>query len=155
MKKVITLSIVLGMIVFGAGIASAATLSITANVATSLTLDLSPTSLTFNDTQPGLASTPQTLTATTTGTGNYQLTLLCSNFTKTGDTQGPAVLQFKESSSGTYKSATAVAQNMLAANGTAVATPGDSKTFDMRINFPLSATNGAYGATVTITAAPM
>jgi hypothetical protein len=155
MKKIITILLTLGILMAGAGIAGAANLNITANVQSSLTLGLNPTLLEYDSVQPGLPSEAQPLTATTTGGGSYQLTLSSTNFVSAGGTQGASTLQFKEhdASVGSYKGATTNSQNMLTNAGTATLA-GDAKVFDMRVNFQSTATNGTYGATVTITAVP-
>jgi hypothetical protein len=154
LKKTIVVLLTLGILVAGMGIVNAAeTLNITANVQSALTLALDPGSLTYNDIQPGVASAAQTLTATTSGSGSYHLTLASTTFTSAAGTQSASVLQFKEQSAETYKNASSSAQNMLSAAGTATA-EGDEKQFDLRVNFPVSAADGTYGATVTITAVP-
>jgi len=152
-KKTVSIILMLGMLLTGAGMLHAATLAVTANVQSVLSLVLTPTTMSFDAVTPGVATTAQTLTATTSGTGAYQLQLQGAAFTGPS-TQAASVLEFKESTSGTYKQASTTAQNMLSTNGTATA-GGDAKTFDIRLNFPASAPNGTYSANITITAAPM
>ncbi|MCL6611220.1 MAG: hypothetical protein K6T66_06745 [Peptococcaceae bacterium] len=154
MKKAVAILLTLGILMVGAGVVNAATLNITANVQTVLTLVLDPTSMTFTDVQAGVASAPQTLTATTSGSGSYQLQLSSTTFTTAGGSQPASVLQYKETSAGTYVSASATPTNMLTVPGTATA-GGDAKTFDVRVNFPAAASSGTYAATVTITASPL
>lgn len=152
MKQIVAVFMVLGLLLSTAGIVQAATLAVTANVQSVLNLVLSPTTMNFDNVVPGVATDPQTLTATTSGNGSYQLTLTGAAFT--GPTSQPAsVLQFKETSSSTYVSAGTTAINMLASPSTATA-EGDQKTFHIRLNFPASAPNGTYSANITITAVP-
>lgn len=154
MKKAISVLLALGILIAGIGMVNAATLNITANVQSALTLVLDPISLTFDDVQQGTPSISQNLKATTSGAGSYQLQLSSSTFTTAGGTQPASVLQFKETTAGTYSTASATPQNMLAVSGTADV-DGEDKNFDLRVNFPAGATNGAYAATVTISAAPL
>ncbi|KJS18479.1 MAG: hypothetical protein VR69_00390 [Peptococcaceae bacterium BRH_c4b] len=156
MKKSMAILFVVGLLLASVGIVQANTLSINANVSSAISLALDPATLTFNGVQQGTPSASQPLTATTTGSGNYQLQLSSTTFTAAGGiTQPTTVLQYKETAAVPYVNATATATNMLAAPGTAVVAPGDAKTFDFRVNFPANAVNGAYAATVTITAAPL
>ena len=154
MKKSVVILFIMGVLLASVGIVQAATLNIAANVQSALTLALDPSSFTFNSVQQGVPSADQDLTATTTGSGAYQLQLSSTTFTAAGAiTQPTTVLQYKENAAGTYVNATATATNMLAANGTADPA-GDEKDFNFRVNFPVTAANGAYAATITITAAP-
>ena len=152
-KKLIAAILTLGMLLVGIGVVQAATLAVTANVQSSLSLVLDTTTMSFAGVVPGVATVSQPLTATTSGSGAYQLQLTGATFTGPS-TQAASVLQFKETAVGTYTSATAAAQNMLGTNSTATAL-GDAKTFDIRLNFPAAAPNGTYSANITITAAPM
>ncbi|MCL6479276.1 MAG: hypothetical protein K6T65_12860 [Peptococcaceae bacterium] len=154
MKKVIAVLLTLGMLMVGMGVVNAATLNVTANVQSALSLVINPTSMNFDPVQPGVPSAPQTLTATTTGSGSYQLQLSSTTFTTAGGSQPASVLQFRETGASSYTSASGTAQNMMAAPGTADG-DGDEKSFDIRVNFPASASNGTYAATATITAAPL
>ncbi|MFZ5644092.1 MAG: hypothetical protein ACOY46_10920 [Bacillota bacterium] len=152
MKKVVAVLLALGILLAGGGVLQAANLSVSADVQSALTLILSPTGLSFTGVQQGVASTAQTLTATTTGSGSYQLQLTGASFNGP-QTVSASALEFKEASAGTYTAAATTAKNMLAANGTAVA-GGDAKTFDIRVNFPASTQNGTYTSSVVITAVP-
>jgi len=154
MKKAVAILLTIGILMAGLGIVNAATLGVTVNVASTLTLSLNPTSLTFDNIQPGIASSSQPLTATTTGSGSYQLQLSSTTFTTAGGSVSASALQFKETAASSYTSASATAQNMLATAGTADG-DGDAKTFDFRVNFPSTASNGIYNATVTISATPI
>ncbi|MDF9407309.1 hypothetical protein L7E55_02875 [Pelotomaculum isophthalicicum JI] len=155
MKKTVAILLMLGILMVAAGIVNAATLAITANVQNSLTLALNPASLTFNNVQQGTATTPETLTATTSGTGAYQLQLSSTSFIASGGVTQPAsVLQYRDQLlAGNYANASGTATNMLASAGTAVV-GGDAKNFDIRVNFPGNASDGSYTATVTISAVP-
>jgi len=153
-KKAVAILLTLGILMAGAGIVNAATLSITANVSSSVTLALDPSSFTFDGVQPGVASDPQELTATTTGSDVlYNLQLSSTAFTTAGSSHSASTLQYKPTASGTYVSASGTATNMMTASSVADS-DGDAKTFDLRVNFPSSANNGTYAATVTITATP-
>ncbi len=154
MKKSMAILLVVGLLLASVGIVQAATLSITANVQSALTLALDPASMTFDNVVQGTPSTEQTLTATTTGSGSYQLQLSSTTFTTAGGSQPASTLQYKETAAGTYVNASGTPTNMLAVAGTADPA-GNDKTFDVRVNFAAAAADGAYAATVTITAAPL
>lgn len=155
MKKTVAILLMMGLLMVGAGIVNAATLAVTANVQSALTLALDPASLTFNNVQQGTAAAAQTLTATTSGSGAYQLQLSSTTFIASGGVTQPAsVLQYRDQlAAGSYSNASGTATNMLASSGTADA-DGEAKDFDIRVNFPGGASNGSYSATVTISAVP-
>lgn len=153
LKKIIPALLVVGMLTAGAGIANAAGLSITANVQTDLALTLGESALTFSDLKPGTPSAAQTVTATTTGSESYQLTLTGANLTGTGGTILASALQFKDSAASTYKNASTAAQEILASVATANF-EGDEQSFDLRILAPANTANGAYAGNITITATP-
>jgi len=153
MKRTVLILLALGVILAGAGLGHAATanLGINANVASILTMSLNPTSLIFNA-APGTPTAPQNLTVTTTGNNmNYQLQLSSTSFTTTGGTQPSTVLQYRLSGTTTWVSAAGTPTNILPAPGVATV-GGDARIFEMRLNFPSTAINGNYAATVTITA---
>lgn len=165
MKRTIAIILALGLLLASGGMVLAATtVSITAAVSNSFSMGIydsggtsSLSSLAFN-VQPGRATDPQVLTVKTNGSGSYQVTLASTSFTTPSDpgpvyTQAASVLQFQETGATTWKSASTTAQNMLASAGTA-SSSGDTKSFNLRMNFPVSANDGTYSGTVTITCLP-
>jgi len=165
-KRTIAIILALGLLLASGGVVLAAptTMTITAAVSNAFTMAFSDsedeplTSLAFAGVQPGVPTpTPQTLTVKTTGSGgSYQLTLASTNFTTSTTpvlTQAASVLQFQEKDATTWKNASTTAQNMLTTAGTSTPT-GDIKDFDLRMNFPASASDGNYSGTITITCVP-
>jgi len=130
----------------------AANLAVTATIQGSSVLNLLPTTVHFDNVQPGLPSTPKSFQAISRGTGSYMLTIAGTNFS------GPAtlaanVVQFRETGVSDWRQNKTTPQNLL--NAPANANPdGDIKNFEIRLNFPPTALNGTYVGQLTITLIP-